>query len=69
LLGFPVREKRQDLIFGYASVVDHSDAASLAGSGQIPSNLSNTTRTLDYIARLRMIGQMLLKFSVSLIRH
>ena len=69
MLGFPTRQEHQHLIVGYAPLVDHSVAASLAGSGQVPSYLSNAPCTLDNIARLSMIGQILLKFSVSFIRH
>jgi len=44
------------LIFGYAPVVDHPDTASLAGSGQIPSNFPDTACVLDNIADVGVIG-------------
>ena len=69
LLSLLVRQEHQDLIFGYAPVVDHPDTASLAGSGQIPSNLPNSTCVLDDIAGVGVIGQILLKLSVGLVRH
>ena len=69
MLGLLICKEHQDLICGYAPVIDDPDAPSLASSGQIPSNLPNTTRVLDNIAGIGVIRQMLLKLSLCLIRH